>query len=241
MSATAASTTEPLSRFHHQDGDWLWVGADQGSGFAKRVAGDHNPLHDAEAPRFCVPGDLLFALVAHRYGLARHFALSFRGMLRADTPLHFPPRPGREFAIADNDQREYVYITHDAPLPSNEAARLALIRAYVGCSGETFPDRLCPLLAEAGVMFNPQRPFVVYDSMALDLERAPGIDVGVTPLDESLTVNGKRADVRFNYRIEDGNGVIGHAAKQMVVSGLRDYDAEAMDAVIEAYQARRGS
>ncbi|AGY91824.1 hypothetical protein SPICUR_04200 [Spiribacter curvatus] len=241
MSATAAPTTEPLSRFHHQDGDWLWVGADQGSGFAKRVAGDHNPLHDADAPRFCVPGDLLFALVVHRYGLAQHFALSFRGMLRADTPLHFPPRPGREFAIADNDQREYVHITHDAPLPSDEAARLALIRAYVGCSGETFPDRLCPLLAEAGVMFNPQRPFVVYDSMALDLERAPGMDVGVTPLDASLTVNGKRADVQFNYRIEDGNGVIGHAVKQMVVSGLRDYDAEAMDAVIEAYQARRGS
>ena len=240
MSAIAASSNEPLSAFYHREGDRLWVDADQGSGFAKRVAGDHNPLHDVDAPRFCVPGDLLFALIAHRYGLAQRFALSFRGMLRADTPLVFPSRPGSEFAIAGDDGREYVHVTHETPLPSDEAARLALIRAYVGCSGETFPDRLCPLLAEAGVMFNPQRPFLVYDSMALELERGPGIDVAVTSQDASLTVNGKRADVQFDYRIEDGDGVIGHAAKRMVVSGLRDYDDEAMTAVIGAYHARRG-
>lgn len=239
MSTTVASGNEPLSTFHHQDGHRLWVDADQGSRFAKQVAGDHNPLHDVDAPRFCVPGDLLFALITHRYGLSQRLALSFRGMLRARTPLVFPPRAGSEFAIAGDDGREYVHVTHDTPLLSDEAARLALIRAYVGCSGETFPDRLCPLLAEAGVMFNPQRPFLVYDSMALDLERAPGIDVAVNPQDASLTVTGKRADVRFDYRIEDGEGAIGHAAKWMVVSGLRAYDDEAMADVIGAYHARR--
>ena len=240
MSASFASSYEPLSAFHHRDGDRLWVDADQGSRFAKQVAGDHNPLHDVDAPRFCVPGDLLFALITQRYGLSRRFALSFRGMLRANTPLVFPPPSGSEFAIAGDDGREYVHVTHDTLLPSDEAARLALIRAYVGCSGETFPDRLCPLLAKAGVMFNPQRPFLVYDSMALELERAPGTDVAVTPQDASLTVNGKRADVQFDYRIEDGGGVIGHAAKWMLVSGLRAYDEDTMTAVIGAYQARRG-
>ena len=239
MSAIVASGHEPLSAFYYQDGERLRVSADQGSRFAKQVAGDHNPLHDVEAPRFCVPGDLLFALISHRYGLSRRFALSFKGMLRADTPLVFPPRSGSEFTIAGDDGREYVRVTHETPLPSDEAARLALIRAYVGCSGETFPDRLCPLLAEAGVMFNPQRPFLVYDSMALDLERAPGANVAVVPQDASLTVNGKRADVQFDYRIVDGDGVIGHAAKWMVVSGLRAYDDDTMTAVIDAYHARR--
>jgi len=32
----------------------------QASDFAKQVADDFNPLHNVEAKRFCVPGDLLF-------------------------------------------------------------------------------------------------------------------------------------------------------------------------------------
>jgi len=239
MPASTALETDWLDDFHNGDGNQRWVTADQGSRFAKEIAGDHNPLHDPDSPRFCVPGDLLFALIVRRYGLARHFALTFRGMLRADTRLTFPSQPAPAFIIADENGRDTVAVNHDQPVPSDPAAQLALIEAYVACSGETFPDRLGPLLAEAGVMFNPQRPFLVYDSMALEIERAPGTDVQVTPLDASLTVNGKRAAVQFDYRISDADGALGEASKRMVVSGLRAYDADAMAAVIAAYQARR--
>lgn len=240
MSEIAPPSREPLERFYHRDGNRLWVTAEQGSGFAKQVAGDHNPLHDADAPRFCVPGDLLFALIVERYGLAQRFALSFRGMLRAGTPLVLPARDDQPaFMITGEDAREYVAVTHESPLADDAGGRDALVRAYVACSGETFPDRLCPLLADAGVMFNPKRPFLVYDSMHLNLERAPGDGVAVTPQAPSLTLDGKRADVQFNYRIEDAHGAIGEAGKRMVVSGLRDYDAATMDRVISAYQARR--
>ena len=42
----------------------------QASDFAKGVAGDFNPIHDPGAKRFCVPGDLLFAVLLHRFGIA---------------------------------------------------------------------------------------------------------------------------------------------------------------------------
>jgi hypothetical protein len=239
MPASTAPATDWLDDFYNADSDQLWVTADQGSRFAKEIAGDHNPLHDAESSRFCVPGDLLFALIVRRYGLARHFSLSFRGMLRAGTRLSFPSQPAQAFTIADENDRDTVEVQYDRPVTTDPAALLALIEAYVASSGETFPDRLGPLLAEAGVMFNPQRPFLVYDGMALDIQRAPGTDVRVTPADASLAVNGKRADVQFDYRIADGDGALGEASKRMVVSGLRPYDAEAMTAVIAAYHARR--
>lgn len=88
--ATGETPQELLRPYYRDEGGALRISAERGSRFAKEVAGDHNPIHDAEAPRFCVPGDLLFALVLQRYGAARELALAFRGLLRADTPLQFP-------------------------------------------------------------------------------------------------------------------------------------------------------
>jgi hypothetical protein len=239
MPASAERPIDWLDGFYHGSDHERWVTADQGSRFAKQIAGDHNPLHDPDSSRFCVPGDLLFALILRRYGLARRFALSFRGMLRAGTRLRFPSQPSERFMLADENDRDTVEVCHEQPLADDLAGRLALIEAYVACSGETFPDRLGPLLAEAGVMFNPQRPFLVYDGMNLAMDRAPGAGLEVRPVDASLTVNGKRADVQFDYQLIDADGTPGTASKRMVVSGLRAYDAEAMAAVIAAYQARR--
>ncbi len=36
---------------------------EQASNFAKRIAGDFNPIHDEDNKRFCVPGDLLFSVL----------------------------------------------------------------------------------------------------------------------------------------------------------------------------------
>ena len=36
---------------------------EQGSNFAKQIADDFNPLHDIDAKRFCIPGDLLFSII----------------------------------------------------------------------------------------------------------------------------------------------------------------------------------
>ena len=49
----------------------------QASRFAKQVADDFNPLHDVDAKRFCVPGDLLFAVLIQHLGLYPRMNFTF--------------------------------------------------------------------------------------------------------------------------------------------------------------------
>ena len=49
----------------------------QASTFAKLEAGDFNPLHDEDAKRFVVPGDLLFATLLSRVGLSAKLMVQF--------------------------------------------------------------------------------------------------------------------------------------------------------------------
>jgi len=59
-----------LQKYYSGDDEKIHFSRQQASRFAKEVAGDFNPIHDQEAKRFCVPGDLLFALVLSKYGLS---------------------------------------------------------------------------------------------------------------------------------------------------------------------------
>ena len=63
--------------FYAQRGEYVVISAEQASHFAKGVAGDYNPIHNPDARRFCVPGDLLFALVLAKFGLSRHMTFRF--------------------------------------------------------------------------------------------------------------------------------------------------------------------
>lgn len=76
-----------LQQFYSADGPALSVSAEQGSSFAKTISNDFNPIHDMDSKRFCVPGNLLFALVLERYGLSQQMRFDFSGMVSADTPL----------------------------------------------------------------------------------------------------------------------------------------------------------
>src|SRR5262245_6505031 len=79
---------------------------EQGSNFAKQMANDFNPLHDIDAKRFCIPGDLLFAVILAKYGISQHMEFVFSGMVTAGVELVLP-EAARELHIKDTDEREY--------------------------------------------------------------------------------------------------------------------------------------
>jgi len=68
----------------------LSFSAEQASLFAKGVAGDFNPIHDVDNKRFCVPGDLLFAVLLNRYGCRAQTSVQFSGMLTQNASLALP-------------------------------------------------------------------------------------------------------------------------------------------------------
>ncbi len=219
----------------------IQITAQQASMFAKDIAGDFNPIHDPDSKRFCVPGDLLFSLVLSKYGLSTRMRFVFSGMVGDGVSLLFPETEAEAFDIRDADGKRYLHIEREGSRSDDGALIRALALNYVAFSGHNFPDILVPLMARHKVMINPQRPLVIYESMAFHLERlsftAPELELA----DTRLEVNGRRGDAGLYFRIKAGDEVVGTGSKKLVLSGLREYDQDSMQRFTEDYLARKSA
>ncbi|GGX98375.1 hypothetical protein GCM10007160_27380 [Litchfieldella qijiaojingensis] len=224
-----------LDEFHSITEGRVRISAEQASHFAKGIAGDYNPIHNPHARRFCVPGDLLFALVLARFGLSQRMSFRFLSMVGADVPLDFRECDNDGIQVVDTTGKVYLEVEREGEGTQDMAVVEAFTRRYVAFSGKNFPHYLKPLMEQQGVMFNPQRPLVIYDSMGFALDRLDAPDPGLELADSSLTVTGKRGDVLLEFRLTSRGEVIGSGSKKLVVSGLRDYDPVAMEAIVEEF------
>ena len=208
----------------------------QASDFAKQIANDFNPLHDIVSKRFCVPGDLLFALVLAQYGASRHMHFPFSGMVTDEVTLVLP-EDSASLTLKGNNDKEYLSIEHSGDNSTNATLIDNLTQSYVTFSGHTFPHILIPLMEEKGVMINPARPMVMYQSMLIDLERLDLEDVELE-LDKEKTTfdcNGKRGNVCLAFNLIASGENIGRGEKHMVVGGLKPFEKAAIDGVITEY------
>lgn len=233
-----------LSTFWSVDGDRLLISPEQGSRFAKEIAGDWNPLHDVGARRYCVPGDLLFAVVLHRYGLRERMRFRFEGMLGEGQSLCLPSGPDQEsdagqLVLTDTTEKPCLLVDTEGAVCADAPAADAFTRCYVAFSGQNFPHFLQPLMAEQGVMFNLERPLVIYDSMAFTLH-APvpvgGLDMSLSG--RRLEVEGRRAVATLEFAITADGVPIGNGVKRLLIGGLQPYDGDRVQAFIDAYRER---
>ena len=213
---------------------------EQGSDFAKCVADDFNPLHDVDAKRFCIPGDLLFSIILSKYGLSQHMEFIFSGMVAAGVELVLP-EPSPDLHIKNTNDREYLSIHRSGDVSTDESMIAHLTRDYIQFSGHTFPHILVPLLAEQNVMINPERPIVMYQSMIIDLDtldiKAPSLDID----HNELEITGKRGNILLAFNLMDSGKVIGRGKKHMLVSGLREYDQAAVEGLVSSFNQRKQS
>ncbi|MDD1622204.1 MAG: DUF3581 domain-containing protein [Methylococcaceae bacterium] len=228
-----------LKEFYDLDGGSVRITAEQASMFAKEVAHDFNPLHDVDAKRFCVPGDLLFSLVLEKYGLSQHMHFIFSGMVGHGVALNFPDTDAALIDVTDNQGKTYLQIERSGETLRDKALIETLIRDYVAFSGQNFPYVLVPLLAKENVMFNIDRPLVIYESMTLNLQKLDFHDPRLEMLEPKMEVNGKRATAYLHFQIKAGDDVVGTGFKKLAVSGLRDYEEEPMQAFVDEYLARK--
>jgi len=228
-----------LDDYYQNNNGTIHISRQQASHFAKYIAGDFNPIHDEDAKRFCVPGDLLFALVLNQYGLSQHMHFTFLGMVGDGVKLIFPDASAEPITISDSEGKDYLGIKREGA-SSNEAVLLQnLTRRYVEFSGQTFPLILVPLMAEHGVMINPERPLVIYESMTIDMQRLDINDPQLELSHSSLSVEGKRGSVCLEFCIKADDEIVGSGKKTMVLSGLRAYDQAAIDQLVETYGMRK--
>jgi len=227
-----------VNNYVKREGETIAFSREKASEFAKQLAGDYNPIHDVDAKRFCVPGDLLFSVLIDTYGISQNMSLEFNGMVTEQSRVHFVKAESGAIALQDDTDKNYMNAQCDGDVNSCQNAIDGLITSYVAFSGDSFPGLLVPLMKQHNVMINPSRPMVMYTNMELKFDHMNFASVTLKPLDPELEVSGKRATAKLRFALYDGDQQVGYGQKQMVLSGLREFDAAQMDDLI-AMDAQR--
>jgi len=221
------------------DNEKVQFSREQASDFAKQVADDFNPIHDVDAKRFCVPGDLLFCIGVSKLGLSQKMHVDFADMVTDGIKISYKQTDEGSVVIQDDNEKRYLSIESSGERCVNQAQVLALTEEYVAFSGRTFPHILVPLWKEKNTMVNPARPLVIYQSMSIELEtfdfERPQLELGHCELE----VNGKRGNVILRFNFISNGTKIGTGEKRMVLSGLREYDQTVIDELSDFYSKRK--
>ncbi len=215
------------------------VSAKQGDDFAKKIANDFNPIHDQDSKRFCVPGDLLFALALLEYGICPQMHFYFSELLKADRQITLPKRVADELLEIRNQRDKVILkLALEGVAEHHQQSKQQLAQRYVRFSGQNFPHILLPLMREHQVMFNPRRPLVIYEQMSLSFSETKFSELTIELTNTYLEVQGKRGNAWLEFSLLDQGQEIGTGRKKLVLSGLRPYEEAAMKEMCDAYEAR---
>ncbi|WP_435234446.1 DUF3581 domain-containing protein [Psychromonas sp. PT13] len=229
-----------LESYYTKSDNVIRVSAEQASRFAKTQCHDFNPIHDPENKRFCVPGDLLFSIALNEYGISESMSFTFTNMIGDNIGVNFPEDKGENIVITNENGRSVLEITRQGKVSRDPELIESLIKNYVVFSGQNFPTLLMPLMKKHGVMFNPARPLVMYNSMSFEFDKLPqSRPLKVELADSVFEVKPKRADNFLHFDIADGQQTIGRGIKKLVIAGLKPYEHESITAFSDAYEARR--
>lgn len=226
-----------LKDFYQQEDSALRFSREQASRFAKEVAGDFNPIHNVDARRFCVPGDLLFAILLKQQGLFNSMEIEFTGMVTEQSEVLTQVSNG-EVRFVNEAGSDFIIAHHNQQSCGDAEFIEALTCAYVTFSGHTFPHILVPLMKEHNVMVNPARPMVMYRKMSLTLDTCSGENIALAYSGAELKANGKKGEVSFFFDITADGEVIGKGMKNMLLSGLRPYEQAVVDDLVNEYGQR---
>lgn len=147
--------------------------------------------------------------------------------------------PPDAYALRDAGGKTYLTVEHGGNHSREPSLVECVARDYVAFSGQNFPHILVPLLYDAGVMINVEKPLVIYESMAFDLQRLDLPTVTLRLADGEINVDGRRGDVRLTFEFLYDDEVVGTGCKRLLLSGLRPYEQEGMDQLVSAYLRRR--
>ena len=224
-----------LRKFYNRQDQKVSFSREQASLFAKSVAGDFNPLHDIETKRFCVPGDLLFAVALTELGVCQSMRFDFESMVTEQTIVTLPEQLTNEFSLLDQNDKSMMTVHSSGEQSKNNGFISSLIEKYVQFSGRTFPEILIDLMQKNDVMINPARPLIIYKDMVIEIDKFLEGSLELEFSGASMKVDGKKGSVKLEFDLFVDGQAIGHGTKDMVVSGLRPFDQSAIDTIVSDY------
>lgn len=231
-----------IQEFFSFENNQISFSRNQASKFAKEIAGDFNPLHDIDAKRFCVPGDLLFAYILSQHGLSQAMTFTFSGMVSGETKLSVN-ECDNGLVMLDEEGKDYLHVQCSGEKSLADDCIKQLINSYVAFSGQTFPHLLIPMLTAKNVMINPKRPMVIYENMSISLDHLnwSNIELELNQEKSTFETNGKRGKVNFAFNLLSDGKIIGQGDKNMVISGLKPFEASVTEALITEFNQRKNS
>ena len=227
-----------LSHYYSATENKFQFTREQASNFAKQIAGDFNPIHDEDAKRFCVPGDLLFAVLLSKTGISQKMRFDFAGMVSNDVDLTIVDS-GNENALTDDSGKEYLHVTRSGDVNKNPEFINQVVQSYVQFSGMNFPHIMVPLMEEQQMMINTTRPLVIYESMELEFTKLDLSNPEVEFAGATMDVDGKRGVVSLNFCFKENGEKVGTGIKRMVASGLKPYQQDAIDDLVHRFAVRK--
>lgn len=229
-----------FNTFYSKNNGFFSFTREKASSFAKAIAGDFNPIHDPESSRFCVPGDLLFTLMLKEIGLYNKMSFKFSGMINEQHQLQLS-QVENKISLIDNDKKSYLDLTKEGKIFKNEVIIDRIIDQYVKFSGKNFPEILVPIMQAHNVMISPDKPLVIYESMKIEFSDFSLLDksLKLELSDSILEVKGKRAIERLVFNFICGNKTIGKGEKIMLLSGLRAFDINKLQKLIDQIVNKR--
>ncbi|OLQ70098.1 hypothetical protein BIT28_11245 [Photobacterium proteolyticum] len=226
------------SYYSEQNGEFSFT-REQASHFAKKVAGDFNPIHDEDNKRFCVPGDLLFSVVLSKVGLSQKMRFEFAGMINDGIAISVDQKSNDDLSMIDGSGKEYLHIIREGDTTLNQDLIEQVTKSYVQFSGMNFPHIMVPLMESKQIMINPTRPLVIYESMELDFERLDISSPTVELTGSDIDVDGKRGSVTLKFCFKENGEVVGTGRKRMVMSGLKPYCQNDIDDLVNRFNQRK--
>jgi hypothetical protein len=161
-------------------------------------------------------------------------------MVGADVGLVFPDTDADTIIITNEQGKSVLEIERKGNINKDKKFVESLIKNYGQFSGQNFPTLLMPLMKEHGVMFNPSRPLVMYNSMSFEFNCVDFNDEMQLKLaNSSLDVEPKRANSFLHFDLFDGDKLAGKGIKRLVIAGLKPYDDEVITEFAKGYEARR--
>ncbi|MCL9783767.1 DUF3581 domain-containing protein [Vibrio sp. S4M6] len=213
----------------------------QASHFAKKVAGDYNPIHDEDNKRFCVPGDLLFAVLLQKEGISEKMRFDFSGMVGDGIGLRIENKNDNQSVVVDENGKEYLTVERQGSVNTDAEFIEHVVTNYVQFSGMNFPHIMVPLMEQEQMMINCQRPLVIYESMEVEFNRLDLHKPQVDFTGATFDVDGKRGVVTLNFAFMENGEVVGNGVKRMVASGLKPYEHDAVADLVTRFNARKES
>jgi len=93
-------------------------------------------------------------------------------------------------------------------------------------------------MANHNVMINTERPLVIYEKMSFEFAHLNFTCPQLEASDTTLETNGRRGTALLHFKVNAGNDTVGSGYKKLVISGMREYDHDAIQQFTENYLAR---